>query len=97
MRFHSNDNDTYLSILGTGVMLKATLGILVCEDSFIHHTSSSRASGLQGIQLISAAGHLEGWSASGDLSPVLPWALSRARQPLSQAAAKALVVSGLTR
>lgn len=45
MSFHSNDNDTYLSILSTGVMLKAMLGILVHDDSFIHPTSSSRASG----------------------------------------------------
>lgn len=47
MTFHSHDNDTYLSVLGIGVMLKATLRILV-HSSFIHPMASSRASGLQG-------------------------------------------------
>lgn len=36
MSFHSDDNDTYLSILGTGVMLKDALGILVHDDYFIN-------------------------------------------------------------
>lgn len=36
MSFHSDDNDTYRSILGTGVMLKDALGILVHDDYFIN-------------------------------------------------------------
>lgn len=36
MSFHSDDNDTYLSILGTGVMLKDAPGILVHDDYCIH-------------------------------------------------------------
>lgn len=50
MSFLSHDDDTYLSVLGTDVILKATLGILVHDNSFLHPLASSRAGGLKELQ-----------------------------------------------